>query len=233
MNPRIEKVRQRFSVRGPRPRYLAAALILEGSLLAISLWIPGRRDLRAGELSQGLQIATAWREAVEPLEEEPAESAAMPHHEESEVKPMIELTRFRIVETEPLPEQDSPPVPEPLPVEPQIRERDWLQRILERPHREAVTASPASTPQVRLLPLEGSCPKPEYPPRAVRLGLEGSIRFKIHVDAAGCVSRLEVLEQDCPRILLQAAETALLRWRFQGGPGAYEKLVVFSLIDRD
>ena len=236
MNPRIQRLRRRFAPEAPKARYFAVALLLESSLLAMTLWIPGPGRLHADDLSQGLQVEAAWHEAVELVEEEQTEPEHALEEDPVEITHQVELPRFRIMDAEPLPTDLPRPTPEAVPVEQEIPEEAWLVRIKDKPVEEPVAKeipSPASKAQVRLLPLEGRCPKPQYPARAVRVGLEGTILFRIHVDAAGAVARLEILEQDCPRILLRAAEKALHQWRFQGGPGVYDKRIVFSLEDRD
>ena len=230
----VQRSRRRFALEGPKARYVLAATVLESTLVAMSLWLPGSGRLDAYDLSQGLQIESRRQKPVEALEQEPPEPEQVARQERNLDRDRVRLTRFHIVESEPLSPAPAETEVAPTPVDPEYPEALWLRRISQRkvePTPEEVEPSPASIAKVRLEPLQGKCPKPRYPVRAVRLGMEGSVRFRIHVDARGKVSRLEVLEQDCPRILLMAARTALLQWQFQGGPGTYEKRVVFALED--
>jgi TonB family protein len=238
VNPRIDRLHRRFASQGPKARYLASALILEGSLVAMSLLIVGSGSTRARPLSQSMQIETAERKSIEPIQEEMAEPNTSPPEEVLEDETELVLTRFFILDREPL---DLPrPKPEPALVEPQAPSETWLHRIHKRPLKKPPDAqvltdkipSQASKAQIRLEPLEGQSPKPQYPPSAIALGLEGSVRVRIHFDAQGKVTRLDILQQDCPEILLRSAKKALLQWRFPKGPGTYEKHIVFRLRGR-
>lgn len=231
MEAKILDLRRRFASHGPKARYWAAALVLEGSLVAMSFLVQGHGGMKALPLSQGLQIETSPSESVEALEDEaPEEEALKPSENPSEESADLQLTRFHILENDPPPAQNPLSALDPLPVEAQTLDETWLRPIVAK--RQATPAAKApSQAQVRLEPLEGQSPKPRYPAKAVSLGLEGSLLFRMHIDAEGRVVKLEVVEEDCPLILKRSAEKALRQWRFQNGPGVFEKRIVFRLVD--
>lgn len=234
MNPRIQSLRARFSPEKPKLRYLSAALVLEGSLVAMSIWLPGSGRSWETSFSQTVQIETAEQVAVEQL----ADPVLEPEHEvvvdEALEEESVTLTRFMIVDSDPLPLDLPEATKDPAPVDPELLPESWLRRIAKKKERATEpTPSSASVAQVRLEPLEGQSPKPQYPAAAVRLGLEGTIHYRIHVGDQGQVLRLEIVEQDCAEILRRAAHKALMQWRFLGGPGVFDKHVDFSLIDRE
>ncbi len=244
MNPRIQRLELRFASSWPKARYLVAALVLEGSLVAMSFLISGAGSPSAHALSQGLQIESTRQKAVEAMQEVEEVQDPVPVEDLVRETPDLDLTRFHILDSPPLETERDAPLELKDFVPPELPPELWLRPILAPPEEELEslakppvtpkkeTPSEASTAQVRLEPLEGQSPKPLYPARAVRLGLEGSVLFRIHVDHEGKVSKLEIEELACPQILLRAAKKALLQWRFQGGPGVYEKRIVFSLVDR-
>lgn len=57
-------------------------------------------------------------------------------------------------------------------------------------------------------------PRPAYPAASVRQGEEGRVLCSIHIDTAGWVTRVEVLQSSGHPRLDQAALDALAKWRF-------------------
>lgn len=78
---------------------------------------------------------------------------------------------------------------------------------------EGASAADASGADVGPLALEA--PPPVYPSACVRRGEEGSVLCALHVDTAGRVTEVEVLQSSGHRRLDEAAKTALRRWRFE------------------
>jgi TonB family protein len=73
----------------------------------------------------------------------------------------------------------------------------------------------ASEIEIRLRPARlRSMEKPEYPPRAIELGLEGVARLAAVVGADGRVSSVKVLESSGAALLDRAATAAVKRWTF-------------------
>ena len=58
--------------------------------------------------------------------------------------------------------------------------------------------------------------KPDYPSRALRGGLEGTVYLKVHVGVEGLVKQAVVAYSDNP-VFNQAAQIAAMRWEFAPG----------------
>jgi protein TonB len=63
------------------------------------------------------------------------------------------------------------------------------------------------------LPREGN-PRPGYPERALRQGIEGRVLVRLLVSLEGTVVRVVIEESSGSRLLDAAAVSALRRWRF-------------------
>lgn len=57
-------------------------------------------------------------------------------------------------------------------------------------------------------------PAPEYPPLAKRMGEQGKVLLRVHVEATGKPSRIEIKQSSGSLRLDQAAEQAVWRWQF-------------------
>jgi len=71
--------------------------------------------------------------------------------------------------------------------------------------------------EVDQLPMTVFRMKPLYPFRAKRLGIEGNVKVKFLVDAAGRVSRVTILESNPPGIFDESVLKALPSWKFIPG----------------
>lgn len=90
--------------------------------------------------------------------------------------------------------------------------------------REAPTAPPAQSPAAPPAPVAASQPRfdadylanpaPAYPPISRRLGEEGKVVLRVHVDADGRPAQVEVRTGSGSPRLDQAALDAVRRWRF-------------------
>jgi TonB family protein len=78
----------------------------------------------------------------------------------------------------------------------------------------AAAAAAASTGEDRPLALLES-PRPAYPRVSLRLGEEGDVLVRIHVDEAGRVSGVDVLESSGHERLDEAARKGVRSWRFE------------------
>lgn len=56
-------------------------------------------------------------------------------------------------------------------------------------------------------------PKPEYPPEAVKAGLQGTVRVEAVVGRDGSIKKLKVASGD--PVLAKAASDAVSRWRYK------------------
>lgn len=111
-------------------------------------------------------------------------------------------TRHR--ELQQLPGAQSSPDPQPPVAEP-----------LE-PSKAAPEAEPAAAAPLCVGPTElaAHCPPPPYPRRAERRGLQGTVELRIHVRPDGTVQRVEVVSTSGHQVLDDAAQTAVLDWRY-------------------
>lgn len=99
--------------------------------------------------------------------------------------------------------------------------RGRLPRLL--PVRGAAAAAPApvpgpappTAPTMGARPIAEACPKPGYPAREHRLGVEGVVEVRAEVDASGAVVSVEVAATSGSAALDRAAVGAVLRWRFE------------------
>ncbi|MEL6427878.1 MAG: energy transducer TonB [Planctomycetota bacterium] len=76
------------------------------------------------------------------------------------------------------------------------------------PDADAAVSSPP-------VAIDGACPPPAYPRRAVRLGWCGEVAVEITVDAGGAVVRARVLRSSGHGLLDDAALDAVRVWRFE------------------
>lgn len=110
--------------------------------------------------------------------------------------------------------------------------------------REPVQAAPEDPPATEAAPpgttaraLAGSNPPPAYPATAVRRGLQGEVRVRIHVDTRGRPTRVDLLRSSGHDILDRSVlETVRNRWRFAPAtrhgrpvPGTLEKSFRFVI----
>ncbi len=75
-------------------------------------------------------------------------------------------------------------------------------------------------------------PKPRYPKRSIDLAQEGTAIVLLIIDENGLVSEAKLKRSSGHTLLDRAAIRTLLTWRFRGGPGTYEKEVIFELRSR-
>lgn len=57
--------------------------------------------------------------------------------------------------------------------------------------------------------------QPQYPPRALRAGIEGSVTVEFTIDTDGSVKDPEIVDADPPRIFDDAVLRAIRRWKFE------------------
>ncbi len=212
---------------------LHAALIL--GILFFGPLMPGKSDRAETELRFAAQEALPEIEEV-PEEELEPEELPPPEPILSEVpdEPVLESKQENF-DTEEI--EDLPPDPD-LPRNPKL----WLSRVLpkKQPDQKLVEAEKAEAqkpqPPVQDLaapqPVLGKNPPPNYPRRAVRLGIEGTVLVVVEVAKDGSVRSATLKHSSGSRILDQAALASVKTWIFDHGPGTAEVPFVFSLKDR-
>ncbi|MEZ5988469.1 MAG: TonB family protein [Planctomycetota bacterium] len=213
----------------PGPWALGMALLLEAGLFgALLAWSIGQ-PLLAEARVRTARLESTFAEGHEAaLDEAPVAEPAAPRATEIP-EPVLELVPVPLPELEPVPSPD--PIAEVDEADPE--DEAWLEPLRPKPEPEPVVeaeaSKPAATTRAKVEPIDGSCPDPEYPARALRLGQEGTMRLRLFVGADGTVSDIRVLEQRCSVQLLQAALTTLVTWRFRNGPGHFDQEVRFEL----
>ncbi|MFO1498168.1 MAG: TonB family protein [Verrucomicrobiota bacterium] len=160
--------------------------------------------------------------AVEPI---PSAPAPLP----SELVQPPALLEARLPDAPPMiaVAQPSPTIAFALPVEGPARLVEAGQasytRPAERPPDSATAAPPVQT--ITYGRGEGKQPAPEYPPRAVREGQEGTVQVRFDVDPDGHVLQAVAASPSPWRLLNEAAvRTVRERWHFQ--PGAFRRYEV-------
>ena len=101
------------------------------------------------------------------------------------------------------PSVDEPEVAaEPAAVEPVARETDLAE------------AEPVSSEPVSVAAQLTERPDPPYPAMSVRLSEAGTVRCRLHVDATGSVTKVEIVRSSGFARLDESARKTLLTWRF-------------------
>lgn len=129
-------------------------------------------------------------------------------------------------------EQPAPPQPKILPVQPQ---KETPRPLAKSPTLASNTSAPAAqtAPEVREAPPVSPAPpaevaisqprydtsyldnpSPVYPTMSKRMGEEGKVLLRVHVEANGLPSRIEIKTSSGSLRLDQAAEQAVWRWKF-------------------
>ena len=110
-------------------------------------------------------------------------------------------------------QQEIPEIPVEIPVE-------------TAPPTEAVTTAPVSTPPAETQSLKvTSRVEPVYPASSRRANEEGTVTFRVLVNASGKAANVEVVQSSGFPKLDQAAEEAIRRWKFapaNNGSGAVD-----------
>ena len=90
------------------------------------------------------------------------------------------------------------------------------------------TSMPETFPSIEDISLKNAyMPTPPYPPKARRLGYEGSLHLKASLGGDGHIHLLEVLNAKAPLILVDAALKTVKKWRFdQATAQQYPVLII-------
>jgi protein TonB len=137
-----------------------------------------------------------------------------------------ELVEGPFVPDELPPDEPAPELPDWLPpIDPLSRIEDWKRLP---PVEVEIQVSPQPPPEplpepapVAPVDIDADMPEvlesyePSYPRKAVRLGLGGTVRLRITVNASGLVTRVEVLSSSGHKVLDEAAARAFERWVFR------------------
>jgi protein TonB len=96
-----------------------------------------------------------------------------------------------------------------------VREKDALAAVGPRPGKARAAAAGAPRTLVVREPKPLETPRPSYPGLSRRAGEEGSVVCRLHIDATGDVTEVEVVESSGFERLDESARTTLLSWRFE------------------
>jgi len=131
---------------------------------------------------------------------------------------------------------DFEPLPAPLPAgsetsasgmgERDEQAREQAPRVVEEvappfPPGPVEAPAPPPAPQAPLAaggapePIAGQMPAPEYPRRALRRGIEGTVLVRVQVGPDGVPTSVSLVESSRSRDLDRAALDAVRRWRFR------------------
>ncbi|MEQ8762371.1 MAG: TonB family protein [Planctomycetota bacterium] len=208
---------------------LGVSIIVHGATVAAVVWILSARPPRAFEVAirpsdpGGLPVTAleAMLEPPEPVETEvPVEwptppEPADPILTESFVAPPPPKRPAPL----PIPDPSRLRLPRPQPVTEPVEAAEPLAEADTRP--EPITeAEPTKSPsqdQDSSEPtiLEALNPRPEYPARAIRRGLEGVVLLRVEVLLDGTVGNIRVQESSGSSLLDGAALSCVLGWKFE------------------
>ncbi|MCB9871556.1 MAG: energy transducer TonB [Planctomycetes bacterium] len=186
-----------------------------------------------------------WAELQIELDQPELSATAEPKCEERvEVEPTVRDAEVEEPQVEPpspdsvWPAEVAPPAkPRTTPPRQQVEWSTLGQQLVRRVRRPAPAPRPEQpptaalpTPSARVLEVvPGRNPPPDYPRRARRERLEGTVTLLVTVAAAGNVIRCEVAISSGHELLDEAAARAVRRWQFDGGPGVVRIPVTFRL----
>ena len=172
-------------------------------------------------------------EAAEAGKSGPTDEATKPDEATRAPEPAAALPLPRRKPIAPASASDSPPTSPPLPRQPASLASATQKPVAPTPQGTATSSSDADTddaPQTETASLTtgagdgedggsdptpmGGNPRPAYPPRAVRGGIEGRVLLTVEVLPSGEVADVGVEETSGHPILDRAALEAVRRWRF-------------------
>lgn len=216
--------------------YLAAGLALGCHLLLFAL--PGVRMVRLPEMRSPQRVAIRLTAPVREQESVPVVAEPEPVAVEQDIP---EKKRVDPVEPVPVPLPEIAPrvkkkaVPEPVPVPEKVVPLPREGKAEPAP-APLVPASPSPDPLparpvlVEAVPLYQSNPRPRYPERARRRGIEGTVMVEAHVSQTGTVEQARVAVSSGHRELDRAALAAVGTWLFVPGRRGSEPLAMWVRI---
>lgn len=138
----------------------------------------------------------------------------------------------RPVEVKPRPRRQPDPVPQPMLAAPAESPAPAVEVPVVPVVREAPPAPPApvSVSQPRFDADYLTNPAPAYPPLSRRMGEEGKVVLRVHVEPNGSPSQVEVKTTSGSPRLDQAALDAVRRWRFVPAKRGDEPVAAWVLV---
>lgn len=138
----------------------------------------------------------------------------------------------RPVQVKPQPRPQPTPVPQPVlavPAESPAPAAE-VPVVREAPPAPPAPPAPVTVSQPRFDADYLSNPAPAYPPMSRRLGEEGKVVLRVHVEPNGLPSQIEVKTGSGSPRLDQAAQDAVRRWRFVPAKRGEEAVAAWVLV---
>lgn len=138
----------------------------------------------------------------------------------------------RPVEAQPRPRRQPEPLPQPMLAAPAESPAPAAEVPVAPIMREAPPAPPApvTVSQPRFDADYLTNPAPAYPPLSRRMGEEGKVVLRVHVEPNGLPSQVEVKTSSGSPRLDQAAQDAVRRWRFVPAKRGDEAVAAWVLV---
>ena len=202
------------------PGVLAGVMLIHAGILAMILTRPSATQpvTPPAPLFVRLIEAAAVQPEPTPVPVRPMPAAPQPPRTQSVPRPPVLTT------ASPTPRPESPPIKEtrrPEPSEP-TRPESSRPETQPTPAPSPVTVEAPKSAPPPVLPLTQprfnadylDNPKPPYPGAARRMGEEGEVRLRVHVDAGGNPQQIEIFRSSGYPRLDQAALDTVKQWRF-------------------
>lgn len=229
------------------PNWPVAGLVL--AVHAVLLWAITQLDQPAPQLAAGEPLMVRFIEAPpapepvtpptkpapkikpvpkpKPQVERPPEPVKRPKPVK---KPLIAQTRPKPVpmETAPKPPPRREPVAQPLP-----KPSPPVQSAPERAPRSAPNSDTAKEAPIippNIVAAYRDNPPPDYPMRSRRLGEQGKVLLRVHVNTSGHVSQIKIQRSCGHRRLDRAAVEAVRNWRFAPARRAGQPIAAWVLV---
>jgi protein TonB len=174
----------------------------------------------APETNEALRERLARQEAASKMFDKPETPKPLPPKPENPkvdapkaegpllAAPRIEPTRIE-------PPKAEPPRPEPLKPEPAKIEAPKVEAKTAPAAVEAAAPKPAAPSSAARLVTRVD---PEFPREALKAGAhDGSVKARVTLDAAGAVTRVDIIEATPRRVFDRAVTNALSQWKYSEG----------------
>lgn len=129
-----------------------------------------------------------------------------------------------------VPPRTTKPLPQPLVASPSDSAASSVEMPVTREPAPPAPPAPATVSQPRFDADYLSNPAPTYPPLSRRLGEEGKVVLRVHVEPNGRPSQIELKSTSGSPRLDQAAQDAVWRWKFVPARRGDEAIAAWVLV---
>jgi periplasmic protein TonB len=130
----------------------------------------------------------------------------------------------------PAPQRTTKPLPQPILAAPSESAASSIEIPVAKEQTPAAPPAPAVLSQPRFDADYLSNPAPAYPPLSRRLGEEGKVVLRVHVEPNGRPSQIELKSSSGSLRLDQAAQDAVWRWKFVPAKRGDEAIAAWVLV---